>query len=471
MRTRNLFATLCVAFSVVLTLASIAEAAPTTVNVRIEGATETLFEGPVAVEPHAVKASSDTVQRPCDGINSLDPENTAPEPTPTAAAADAMTLAGETFDGKWYDGFNDYFITRFGPDAEKEGKSWGILVNNTFTSVGGCQYQLDGGDEVLWVFNACTSRPFLALFPAAAHYTAGPRPLTATVTLGEPFEVEVAAYADDQEGDPAEGSVRAGSTAYQGADVSPVTTTAKGFEKVETADPTTVVTDAEGKAQVTFTTPGWHRIKATVPGGGGEEAAIRSNRLDVCVLGPGETGCGAEPAEDAVRVPPTTDETSGEGNGGDGGTGGGSGGELPIGVTPPVNSQPVGSGDSGSNPPASASTARTPSTAPPPAATPGPVRVSTPKLDRGKLRQGRLAVSWKVLEAGAGVKSWTIASQLVGTKKAPFVRRASGTTARSASLRLPPGATYRLRFTIVDALGRSSSVMIGKVTVPGGGRG
>ena len=174
MRIRNLFATLCVAISAVLTLASIAEAAPVTVNVRIEGATETLFEGPVAVEPHAVKASSDTVQRPCDGINSLDPENTAPEPTPTAAAADAMTLAGETFDGKWYDGFNDYFITRFGPDAEKEGKSWGILVNNTFTSVGGCQYQLDGGDEVLWVFNAFTSRPFLALFPAAANYTAGP---------------------------------------------------------------------------------------------------------------------------------------------------------------------------------------------------------------------------------------------------------------------------------------------------------
>ncbi len=470
MRIRNLFATLCVVFSALLTLASVAGAAPVTVNVRIEGATETLFEGPIAVEPHAVKASSDTVQRSCDGINSLDPENTAPEPTPTAAAADAMTLAGESFDGKWYDGFNDYFITRFGPDAEKGGKSWGILVNNTFTSVGGCQYQLDGGDEVLWVFDAFSSRPFLALFPAAVNYAAGPRPLTATATLGEPFEVEVASYADDQEGDPAEGSVRAGSTAFEGADVSPVTTSAKGFEKVETADAATVVTNSEGKAQITFTTPGWHRIKATVPGSG-EEAAIRSNRLDVCVLGGGETSCGEPPAEDAVRVPPPTPTEEAGG----GGTGGGSpGGELPSG--PVVTQLPPSSGDGSSsaagssNRPASGSSGS--STSPTRAAKqPAPVRISLPKLDRRKLSQGRIDVSWKVLRAGAEVRGWTISSQLVGSKKSPYVRRASGTTADSASLRLPRGGTYRLRLTITDAQGRVSNVAIGKVSVPGGGRG
>jgi hypothetical protein len=465
MRVGNLLATLCVGISSLLLLATPAGAAPTTVNVRIEGAHETLFEGPVAVEPRAVKASSDTVQRPCDGINSLDPENTVPEPTPTAASADAMALAGETFDGVWYPGFNDYFITRFGPDAEREGKSWGILVNNTFTSVGGCQYQLNGGDEVLWVFNAFTSRPFLALFPAAANYTSGPRPLTATASLGEPFVAEVVSYADDQEGNPTEGSVRAGSSAYEGADISPVTTGANGFEKVETADPATVVTNSEGKASITFTTPGWHRIKATVPGTG-EEDVIRSNRLDVCVLGAGETSCGAPPAEDAVREPPPTPD---EGTGGEETPGGG----LPI--EPVVVQQPPASGGD-SNPPARGTAnppASTGSPAPPTTAVTksGRLRVSLPKLDRGKLKQGKLGVSWKVLEAGAGVKSWTIASQLVGAKKAPFVRRASGTTASSAAIRLPRGATYLLRLTIVDALGRSSDVAIGKVSVPGGGRG
>jgi hypothetical protein len=427
MRVRNLLATLCVAISSLLPLAAPAGAAPTTVNVRIEGAHETLFEGPLAVEPHGVKASSDTDQRPCDGINSLDPGNTLPAPTPTASAADAMALIGETFDGKWYSGFDDYFITRFGPDAEKEGKSWGILVNNTFTNVGGCQYQLDGGDEVLWVFDAFDFRPFLALFPAAANYTSGPRPLTATATLGEPFEVEVAAYEEDAEANPAAGPSRTGSSAFAGADVSPVTTAANGFEKVETSDPTTVVTNAQGKAQVTFTTAGWHRIKATVPGGG-EEAAIRSNRLDVCVLGPGETSCGAPPAEDAVRVPPPTpaEETDGGGEAGDGET---SGGELSIG---PVVGVPV-AGDSnpttGGDPnPAAGTSSTSPASAASGAKQVGQIRISAPKLDRGRLRQGRLGVRWKVLEAGPGVRSWTIASQLVGAKKAPFVRRASGTS-------------------------------------------
>ncbi|HEX3362688.1 MAG TPA: hypothetical protein VHS74_16965 [Solirubrobacterales bacterium] len=475
MRVRNLLATLCVAISSLLPLAPVAGAAPVTLNVRIEGAHETLFEGPLAVEPHGVKATSDTAQRSCDGINSLDPENTVPAPTPTAAAADAMALIGETFDGQWYPGFNDYFIKRFGPDAEKEGKSWGILVNNTFTNVGGCQYQLDGGDEVLWAFNAFDFRPFLALFPAAANYTSGPRQLTATATLGEPFEVEVAAYEDDAEDNPAAGPSRTASSAFAGADVSPVTTSASGFEKVETSDPATVVTNPAGKASITFTTPGWHRIKAAVRGSG-EEAAIRSNRLDVCVLGAGETSCGAPPVEDTVRVPPPTpDETGGEGGEGTGGGpdgespgGEGADGELPIGAV--FVQQPPADGG-GSNPTTSTSSpspALGPSKSAPKT---GRLRVSVPNLDRGRLRLGRLGVSWKVLEAGPGVTSWTIASQLVGAKKAPFVRRASGTGTTSASLRLPPGATYLLRFTIVDALGRSSDVTIGKVTVPGGGRG
>ena len=47
-----------------------------------------------------------------------------------------------------------------------------------------------------------------------------------------------------------------------------MTTSAKGFERVDTASAATVTTDSAGKASVTFTTPGWHRIKATVPAAG-----------------------------------------------------------------------------------------------------------------------------------------------------------------------------------------------------------
>ena len=226
-----------------------------------------------------------------------------PAPTPTSSAADAMALIGETFDGRWYPGFNDYFITRWGPDREENGKSWGIFVNNTLTNVGGCQYQLDEGDEVLWVYNAFNDRPNLALFPEG--YPSGSRPLTATATLSQPFNVEVLSYEDGTEDVPPTHPDRAGSAPIAGADVSPVRTSVKGFELVESSNPATVTTNSEGRASITFTQPGWHRIKATVPGAS-EEEAIRSNRLDVCVAEVGQSSCGALPAGDQARVPPPT---------------------------------------------------------------------------------------------------------------------------------------------------------------------
>jgi hypothetical protein len=468
MKTRHLLAALCALLSFLLALPGLATASPTVVDVRIEGATETLFEGPLAIEPHGVLASSDTnpTPRSCDGVNALDPENVSPAPTPTAAAADAMALVGETFDGKWYPGFDDYFITRFGPDREAGGKSWGILVNDTFTNVGGCQYQLDEGDEVLWIFNAFDGRPHLALFPASE--TAGGRPLTATATLNQPFGVEVVAFEDSGEDIPSDHPGREGSRRFPNADISPVTTSAQGFEHVDTADPATVVTDAEGKAQITFTTPGWHRIKATVPGLA-EEEAIRSNRLDVCVPAAGQSDCGSPPAEDQVRSLPTTgggEEGAGGGGagGGDDGAGGGDGGTgSPSGGPSPGAG--AGSASGGPNP-AAAGSSRPGSTPP----RPDPLRVAAPKLDRAKLAQGRLEVSWKVLDAGAGVRRWTISSQTLGRQKARYVKRAGGTGGTSASLRLPPGHAYRLRLTITDALGRTSNVMLGKVVVPGGPR-
>jgi hypothetical protein len=305
---RTLITTLAVALLVTVTTAGVAQAAPTQVNVRIEGRSETLFEGPILTEGHEIEASSDTQERPCDGINPNDPENTTPGPTPTAASVDAMSLIGETFDGRWYGGYDDYFITRWGPDQEEQGMSWGVLVNNVFTDVGGCQYELRTDNEVLWAYNAFASKPFLALLPATAGYTSGTRPLTATAELGKPFEVEVLDYSDDREDVPPATPERTGSSPYEGADVSPVQTSAKGFERVETADLETVTTNAEGKASIVFTTPGWHRIKATAVNTKGEESAIRSNRLDVCVPGAGASGCGEPPAEDRVRIPPHTAE-------------------------------------------------------------------------------------------------------------------------------------------------------------------
>jgi hypothetical protein len=303
-----------------------AQGTPTAVNVRIEGRTQTLFEGPILTEGHAVNSykavhgneAEDLAEHGCDGTNNA--KNPTPGPTPTAAAVDAMNVIGESnaMVGEWYPGFDDYFPEQWGSEAENAeaaGKSWGILVNNVFTNVGGCQYELDAGDEAVWVYNAFNFRPFLALFATDAHYTAGARPLTAVAQIGKPFDVEVLAYEDDVEDSPPSHPERAGGEPLAEAKIAPVLSSARGFQKLQLESPETVTTNAEGKASITFGQPGWHRIKAGAPLHPlsqkeqedeviAEEEAIRSNRLDVCVPAQGASGCGPNPPEDEVRLAP-----------------------------------------------------------------------------------------------------------------------------------------------------------------------
>jgi hypothetical protein len=427
---KKLFTACCAVFLLVVIVAPIAHAA-TEVNVRIEGKEETLFEKTIPVAIGPIEASSDTQTRECDGVNQLDPENVEPGVTPTLASAEAMESIGETFDGQWYEGFGDYFITRWGPDEQSNalGAYWGILVNNVLTSVGGCQYQLNEDDEVLWLWNAFTSRPMLALFPEAAHYTEGPRPTRVTVAPGEPLPLEVVAYGAGGEGVSPEVPSRAGATPYEGADVAPVTVGAKGFQRIDIASPETVVTDADGKASVAFTTPGIHRIKATV-GAAGEESVVRSNGLEVCVLAaPGD--CGETPM----------------GTGGDPGTGTGTG-------TPPGSGSGAGTGTSAATP------------APP---SPVATQISRPRLDRTTLANGKLTLGWQVLDPGAGVKGWRIATKTIGAKGG-FVTRARGTAATAATVRLPRGRRYRVRFILTDLSGHTTVYGLGKVSVPRAGR-
>jgi Domain of unknown function (DUF4430) len=293
-----------------------ARASGAVVNVRIEGRSETLFEGPVLTEGHNVRAASDSKAPPggrrCDGLNNG--QYPTPGPTPTAAAADAMGILGEDFDGTWYAApFEDYFITRWGPDGQDEanGEYWGLMVNNVFTSVGGCQYQLDAGDEVVWAYDAFDTRPLLALFPAG--YAGDARPLTAIAEAGESFGVEVDVYERGLEGTPPPSPERRGASPFAGAEVAPVGEGGGGFESVEVDDPAAVTTGDDGQATVVFAEPGWHRLKATVGAAGGDEEAIRSNRLDVCVPDPPAADCGPPPGDDLVRIPPPVETEAGGG--------------------------------------------------------------------------------------------------------------------------------------------------------------
>jgi hypothetical protein len=437
--------------SLTLVIASAAQATPTQVNVRIEGKGVTLFEGPIWTEGHDVKASSDTQERPCDGINNH--RYATPGATPTASAVDAMHIIGETFDAQWYgSSFEDYFLTRFGPDEQSvtEGAYWGILANDVFTSVGGCQYELGPDSEVLWVYDAFKERPLLALLPVAAGYTSGLRPLTATAELGKPFEVEVINYADEKEDNPPLIPERTGSTPEPGARVSPVHTAANGFEKIETESSPSVATDAQGKASIIFTKPGWHRIKATVVTPQGMEVAVRSNRLDVCVPPEGQSACEEPPAEDQVRTPPPPEEEAIE--------------ETPPLPIEPIHMTPIKGGGTF----ASGGESGTPKTAPLTGTgnpTASLANIQSLILNGRGAAQGLVGVSWRILEPGVDITAWKIASKTLG-KGSSYVKRATGATATSALVKLPPGAAYDLRITFTDALGRSSTAQVGKVLVP-----
>ena len=152
-------------FGVLLTslalLPAAAPAAPITVNLRVEGSERTLFEGPIAVEaisdPPGLSTASSGGPHFCDvSHNGSNGGFTAAGPSPTAALAAAAQASGQAFDASWFESSHDFFVSQFGPDKEggaPEFASWGYAVNYTTANVGGCQFQLAPGAEVLWAYN------------------------------------------------------------------------------------------------------------------------------------------------------------------------------------------------------------------------------------------------------------------------------------------------------------------------------
>ena len=132
------------------------------------------------------------------------------------------------------DAFEDFFITRIGPDALTATQFWGLLVDEQFTPTGGCQFATNTGDRVLWAFDAFSKQFFLRL--------KAPR----TAKKGVPFEVVVT---DGQSQAPVAGASVGGAT-----------------------------TGSDGKAMVTVGEKGLVMLKAEEP------RSVRSNRVEILVL-------------------------------------------------------------------------------------------------------------------------------------------------------------------------------------------
>jgi hypothetical protein len=270
--------------------ASAAGASPADVEVRIEGAGATIFDRVVHVDGHDVRASSDTQARHCDGTNAH--RNPTPEPSATSAAVDALASIGQGFDGQWYPGFDDYYVSRLGPESEDSDKLWwwGVLVNRVFSSVGGCQAQVHSGDEVLWVLDAFGNRPFLWLAePASTPVGQAP-----TVLVGQPLAVRVTATTSSTGHDQTSGPPYAGAT-VDGVDANGQPTTAGTVDDA--------VSGADGTASVVFHHAGWQRLKARNPGAGDHPLAIASNSIEVCVEATPGAGCDGTPPSDRPVEP------------------------------------------------------------------------------------------------------------------------------------------------------------------------
>jgi hypothetical protein len=113
-----------------------------------------------------------------------------------------------------------------------------------------------------------------------------------------------------------------------------------------------------------------------------------------------------------------------------------------------------------------AATPRAAGGSPPGSSIAAPVRLRLSRLDRSRLSRAQVGVSWQVLDPGPGIASWSISSRALGRPGARYVRRAGGSNGSTATVRLPRGATYRLRLTVVDAIGRSAAIAAGRVEIP-----
>ena len=237
--TNRIRGSLPVALAIAAVAAPTAGAAPVSVNLRVEGATSTIFDGPVTTDGHTITTASSGGPQPCDGTNA----GAFPSPVPTATAAldDGARLNGFTWDADWFSSFSDFSVKQVAGESATMTQFWGLVVNFQFSQTGGCTTKVNNGDEVLWVFDAFSKLHVLKL--------GGPT----SATTGTPVTVRVT---DGQDGSPAPGAT--------------VNGTPMG---------------ADGRAALSFASAGIYKLKA-------ERAdSVRSNALTLCVDPPGASPC------------------------------------------------------------------------------------------------------------------------------------------------------------------------------------
>jgi hypothetical protein len=258
------------AASAALAVASPAFAAPATVTVRVEGTSQTFFEGPVTTDAHQVDGHDGTGAHDCNGLNNANPNNYAGAgPTVTGAFDDASKLGPFSWMGTYGDfGIDDFFIHSVGSDrdADNSGTYWTLFRNWVVLNTGGCQEQVQPGDNVLIARIGFDANNNYAPYPTLELRGAPTR-----AAVGEAFTVHVLQHDATGAATDASGATVAGRT-----------------------------TGSDGNASVSFDSSGVKTFKADRSG------SVRSNAATVCVYTPGSGECGTETAPGQT----TTTDTS-----------------------------------------------------------------------------------------------------------------------------------------------------------------
>ena len=217
--------------AVLTTMLASAPAHAETVKLRVEGETKTIFEGKVRTDGEDVMGD-ETGPHTCDGTNGG--ANPTPGPTATGALGAAAADGAFAWNATWNEDFADFVVNSIGPDSANDTQFWGVAVNGEDLQVGGCQYQVDAGDEVLWAYDLFAKKNVLLLSGAKR------------TRVGRLYKVKVR---DGRTGKPV-GDARVGGKR----------------------------TNRKGIARMRFATRGAKRLKAT------RDDSVRSNQLRIQVL-------------------------------------------------------------------------------------------------------------------------------------------------------------------------------------------
>jgi hypothetical protein len=223
-------------------------AAPVTVDLRIEGASRTLFEGPVTTDVRPFHFTGDPAQHRCDAtVSASGGTSDTPVPTRGAALSAAAELTPFAVGGSWSDTYANPTVTSVaGENVDYDpgsGRFLGEYKNGQFASVGSCGDPIAAGDRLLFA------------------YTDGSEPLLA---LSGP------------------------TSARPGGSVTVKVTNAGTGAAISGAGVGGRTTGADGTAVVgPFSQRGDQDLKASKAG------AVRSNRLRVCVSDGSDGFCGA----------------------------------------------------------------------------------------------------------------------------------------------------------------------------------